>query len=164
LRHRRVQVYMVMKMASAKSRWRRRRRGTWRRPVGRVKEEDEGVMLGGRSDTSRHRGFGGFVLKTIGGGRVWNTLLASGLVVWASKPPVAGLWVWALKPGRRFRDETDDTWRHRGVRVDAKLPVKRRGGRRIKMKTGLDHNALGLNGLAHLYSGTKLEMCNRHVK
>jgi hypothetical protein len=47
--------------------------------VGRVKEEGECVMLGGRSDTRQHRGFGGFVLKTIGGGRVWSTLLASGL-------------------------------------------------------------------------------------
>jgi hypothetical protein len=59
--------------------------------VGRVKEEGEGVMLGGRSDTRQHRGFGGFVLKTMGGESVWSTLLASGLVVWALKPSVAGL-------------------------------------------------------------------------
>jgi hypothetical protein len=59
--------------------------------VGRVKEEGEDVMLGGRSDTRRHQGFGGFVLKTIGGGHVWSTLLASDLVVWASKPSMAGL-------------------------------------------------------------------------
>jgi hypothetical protein len=72
-----MQVYMVMKTASAKSRWRRWRRGTWRRPVGRVKEEGEDVMLGGRSDTRRHRGFGGFVLKTIGGGHVWSTEYAT---------------------------------------------------------------------------------------
>jgi hypothetical protein len=58
---------------------------------GRVKEEGEDVMLGGRLDTCQHRGFYGFVLKTIGGGRVWSTLLASGLVVWASKLSVAGL-------------------------------------------------------------------------
>ena len=38
--------------------------------------------------------------------------------------------VWASKPGQRFRG-TDDTWRHRGVRVELKLPMRRRGGRRI---------------------------------
>jgi hypothetical protein len=136
LGHRRVQVYMVMKTASAKSIWRRWRRGTWRRPVGRVKEEGEGVMLGRRSDTRRHLGFGGFILKTIGGGRVWSMLLMSGLVVWASKPSVAGLRVCALKPGRRFRGGTDGTWRHRGVRVEVKLLVRRRGGRQMKMTQG----------------------------
>jgi hypothetical protein len=67
--------------------------------VGRVKEEGEGVMLGGRSDTRWHRGFGSFVIKTIGGGCIYSTLLASGLVVWASKPSVAGLRVWASKLG-----------------------------------------------------------------
>jgi hypothetical protein len=123
---------MVMKTVSAKSRWRRWHRGTWRRPVSRVKEEGKGVMLGGRSDTRRHRGFGGFILKTIGRGRVWSTLLASGLVVWTSKPLVAGLWVWASKPERRFQGGTDGTWRHRGVRFEAKL---------------------GLKGLAHVYQG-----------
>jgi hypothetical protein len=143
LGHRRMQVYMVMKTASAKSRWRRWRRGTWRRPVGQVKEEGEGVMLGGRSDTRRHRGFGGFVLKTIGGGRVWSTLLASGLVVCASKPSVAGLRVRASKPGRMFRGGTDGTWRHRGVRVEVKLPVRRRGGRRIKLTQGWTFTSLG---------------------
>jgi hypothetical protein len=70
LGHRRVRAYMVVKTASAKSRRRRWRRGTWWRPVGRVKEEGKGVMLSGRSDTHRHRGFSGYVLKTIGGGRV----------------------------------------------------------------------------------------------
>jgi len=38
--------------------------------------------------------------------------------------------VWASKPERRFRG-TDDTWRHRGVGVKAKLPHEGRGGRRI---------------------------------
>ena len=68
-----------------------------------------------------HR-FGGFVLKTIGA-------VFGGL---SSKPSDAGLQVWALKLGRRFRCGTDGTWRHRGVRVEAKLPVRRRGGRRMK--------------------------------
>jgi hypothetical protein len=74
-------------------------------------------------------------------------------MVWTSKPSEAGLWVWASKPGRRFRGGTDSTWRHRGVRVEAKLPVRRRGDRRINMKTGLDHYALELIGLALMYSG-----------
>jgi hypothetical protein len=81
-------------------------------------------------------------------------------MVWASKPSEAGLRVWASKPGRRFRGGTDDTWRHRGVRVEAKLPVRRRGGRRINMKTGLDLYALGLDGLALMYSGAIKGMCN----
>ena len=38
--------------------------------------------------------------------------------------------VWASKPRRRFRG-IDDTWRHRGVSVEAKLPHEERGGRQI---------------------------------
>jgi hypothetical protein len=75
----------------------------------------------------------------------------SGLMVWASKPSVAGLRVWASKPERRFRGGTDGTCRHRGARVEAKLPVRKRGGRRINMKTGLDLYTLGLIGLALMY-------------
>jgi hypothetical protein len=75
----------------------------------------------------------------------------SGLMVWASKPSEAGLRVWASKPGRRFRGGTDGTWRHHGVHVEAKLPVMRRGDRRINMKTRLDLYALGLIGLALMY-------------
>jgi hypothetical protein len=30
--------------------------------------------------------------------------------------------------------------------------------------TGLDHNALGLSGLTHLYTGAKLGLCNSPVK
>jgi hypothetical protein len=52
----------------------------------------------------------------------------------------------------------DGTWRHRGVRVEAKLPVRRRGGRRINMKTRLDLYALGLIGLALMYSEAFREM------
>jgi hypothetical protein len=72
-------------------------------------------------------------------------------MVWASKPSEAGLWVWASKPRRRFRGGTDGTWRHRRVRVEAKLPVRRRDGRRINMKTGLGLYALELIGLALMY-------------
>jgi hypothetical protein len=69
--------------------------------------------------------------------------LRAGLVVWASKPSVAGLRVWASKPGRRFRGGTDDTWRHRGVHVEGKLLMRRRGGRRIKMTPGWTITPLG---------------------
>jgi hypothetical protein len=67
----------------------------------------------------------------------------SGLMVWASKLSEAGLRVWTSKPERRFRGGTDGMWRHQGVRVEAKLPVRRRGDRRINMKTGLDLTPLG---------------------
>jgi hypothetical protein len=30
--------------------------------------------------------------------------------------------------------------------------------------TGLDHNALGLSGLTHLYPGAKLGLCNSPIK
>jgi hypothetical protein len=79
-------------------------------------------------------------------------------MVWASKPSEAGLRVWTSKPERRFRGETDNTWRHRGVRVEAKLPVRRRGGRRINLKTRLDLYALGLIDLARMYLGAFREM------
>jgi hypothetical protein len=72
-------------------------------------------------------------------------------MVWASKPSEAGLRVWTSKPGQKFRGGTDGTWQHRRVRVEAKLPVRRRGGRRINMKTELDLYALGLIGLALMY-------------
>jgi hypothetical protein len=62
--------------------------------------------------------------------------LRAGLVVWASKPSMAGLRVWASKPKQRFRRGTDDTWRHRGVHVEAKLLMRRRGGRQMKMTLG----------------------------
>ena len=86
--------------------------------VGHV-STSEGLVV---SSSKPSEGFGGFVLKTIGA-------VFGGL---SSKPSDAGLRVWALKPGRRFRCGTDGTWRHRGVRVEAKLPVRRRGGRRMK--------------------------------
>jgi hypothetical protein len=92
-----------------------------------VRVEQSSGGLGGRSiedggDTRRVAGtymeyatrerLGGLGLKTIG----WT-----------------GLRVWTPKPGRRFRGGTDGTWRHRGVRVEAKLSHERRGGRRMKI-------------------------------
>jgi hypothetical protein len=59
-----------------------------------------------------------------------------GLLVWASKPAKNGFRVWASKPGWRFRVGTDSTWRHRGVRVKAKLSHKGRGVRRMKITSG----------------------------
>jgi hypothetical protein len=44
--------------------------------------------------------------------------------------------VWASKPRRRFRGETDGTWRHRGVCVEAKLSHEGRGGHRMKITSG----------------------------
>ena len=57
-------------------------------------------------------------------------------------------WVWASKPGQSPRGWTDGTWQHRGGRVEAKLPMRRRGGRRIQKTAELDHNALRAGWLA----------------
>src|SRR5579859_6210743 len=93
-----------------------------------------------RGDTCRR--FGGLASKPSQAGLVvWASKPSmAGLVVWASKPSVAGFtglglktWGEVPRPGRRSRGGTDDTWRHRGVRIEAKLPVRRRGGRRIKL-------------------------------
>jgi hypothetical protein len=139
--------------------------------VDRVKMEDDGVMaLGGDRWMKSRRKAKASSLAEVGHtstSGVWWFRPQNhrcGLVVWASKPSVAGLRLWASKPGRKFRRGTDSTWRHRGVRVETKLPVKRRGGRRIKIKTGLDLYALGLNGLAHLYQGANRGLCNSPVK
>jgi hypothetical protein len=44
--------------------------------------------------------------------------------------------VWAIKPGRRFREGTDDTWRHQGVCVETKLSLEGCGGCRMKITLG----------------------------
>jgi hypothetical protein len=66
--------------------------------------------------------FGGLGLKTIG---------------------QTGLRVWASKPGQRFRGGTNDTWKHRGVHVEAKLSRERRGGRQMKIISGWTITSLG---------------------
>jgi hypothetical protein len=87
----------------------------------------------------------------------------AGLVVWASKPSVAGLWVCASKSGQRFRGGTNGmaAWEssRRGEATDeeARWPSD-------EDDTGLDHNALGLSGLTQLYPGAKLGLCNSPVK
>jgi hypothetical protein len=45
-------------------------------------------------------------------------------------------WVWASKPGRRFRGGTNNTWQHRRVCVEAKLSHEGHGGRRMKISSG----------------------------
>jgi hypothetical protein len=87
----------------------------------------------------------------------------AGLLVWTLKPSVMGLRVWTSKLGRRFRGGTDGTWRHQGVRVEAKQPVRRRGGRQMKMTPGWTIT-LGLSGLTQLYLGTNQGLCNSPVK
>jgi hypothetical protein len=47
-----------------------------------------------------------------------------------------GLRVWASKPGWMFREGTDGMWRHRRVRVEAKLSHEGRGGLRMKITSG----------------------------
>jgi hypothetical protein len=77
-------------------------------------------------------------------------------VVWAPKPSVAGLRVWASKPGQRFRDGTDNTWWHRGVRIEVKLSHEEAQWPSDEDDFGLDHNALGLSGLTQMYQRAKL--------
>ena len=60
----------------------------------------------------------------------------------ASKPSVAGFPGLRLKTRAEVLVRTDGTWRHRGDRVEARLPVRRRGGRRIKRKLESDQYAL----------------------
>jgi hypothetical protein len=61
----------------------------------------------------------------------------SGLVIWASKPSGGRVYrVWASKPTRRFRGGMDGTWRHRGVRVEAKLSHEGHGGLQMKITSG----------------------------
>jgi hypothetical protein len=67
----------------------------------------------------------------------------AGLVDWTSKPSVAGLRVWASKPGRRFRGGTDGMWRHRRVCVEAKLSHEECGGCRMKITSSWTIASLG---------------------
>jgi hypothetical protein len=71
-----------------------------------------------------------------GEGRVWSTLLIAFGGLGLKTIGWTGLRVWASKPGRRFRGGTDGTWRHRGVRVEAKLSHEGRGGRWMKITSG----------------------------
>jgi len=68
------------------------------------------------------------------GGCVWSTLLAASF---------AGL---GLKTRARFRGGTDGTWRHRGVRVEAKLPHEGRSGYRMETMLGWSIMPLWLAG------------------
>jgi hypothetical protein len=121
--------------------------------VGQVKKEGECVKLGGGrtrvnirglvvSSSKPSAGFGGFVLKTIGG-RFTGLGLKTRMAVLRRN----GRHMVALGSSRRG-EATDE---------EARWPLD-------KDDTGLDHNALGLSGLAKLYPGGKLELCNSSVK
>jgi hypothetical protein len=87
-------------------------------------------------------GFGGLGLKTIGGG-----FTGLGLKTRVEVPRRNGQHVVALGSSRRGETTGEETW----------WPSD-------EDDTGLDHNALGLSGLTHLYSGAKLGLCNSPVK
>ena len=82
-----------------------------------------------------------------GGGRIWSTLLMGGLVVWATKPSVAGFTGLSLKtraevPRRNGRHVAASRSSRRGEATDEKVRWSS-----DEDDTGLDHNALGLSGL-----------------
>ena len=84
-----------------------------------------------------------FVLKTISGGSVRGTYSQGGLVVWPQNhwrrfewfglKTTGGGCVCGTLLAEEVSAQTDGTWRHRRDCVDARLPVRRRGGRQIKM-------------------------------
>jgi hypothetical protein len=86
--------------------------------------------------------FGGLGLKTIGGG-----FTGLGLKTRAEVPRRNGRHVAASGSSRRGEATGEEVW----------WPSD-------EDDIGLVLYALGLNGLAHLYSGVKLEMCNSPVK
>jgi hypothetical protein len=87
-------------------------------------------------------GFGGLGLKTIGGG-------FTGL----------GLKTQIEVPRRNERHVAASGSSRRGEATgeEARWPSN-------EDDIGLDHNALGLSGLTHLYPGAKLGLCNSPVK
>jgi hypothetical protein len=86
--------------------------------------------------------FGGLGLKTIGGG-----FTSLGLKTRVEVPRWNGRHVAASGSSRRG-EATDE---------EAMWPSD-------EDDTGLDHNALGLSGLTHLYPKVKLRLCNSPVK
>jgi hypothetical protein len=89
-----------------------------------------------------HERFGGLGLKTIGRG-----FTGLGLKTRAEVPRRNGRQVAASRSSRRGEATGEE----------ARWPSD-------EDDIGLDLYALGLNGLAHLYPGAKLEMCNSPVK
>jgi len=82
-----------------------------------------------------------------GRGRVWSTVLVSGLVVWASKPSMAGFTGLGLKtraevPRRNGRHVAASRSSRQGEATDEEVRWPS-----DEDDTGLDHNALGLSGL-----------------
>jgi hypothetical protein len=121
--------------------------------MGQVKKEDECVKLGGGrtrvnirglvvSSSKPSAGFGGFVLKTIGGGFTGLSLKTRMEV---------------LRRNGRHMVISGSSRRGEATDEGARWPLD-------KDDTGLDHNTLGLSGLTKLYLGAKLGLCNSFVK
>jgi hypothetical protein len=97
-------------------------------------------------------------------GRVWSTLLTSGFGGLGLKTIGGGFTGLGLKTRA-------EVLRRNGRHVAASRS-SRRGkatGEEARWSSdeddiGLDHNALGLSGLTHLYPGAKLGLCNSPVK
>jgi hypothetical protein len=117
-----------------------------------------------RSDTRRHGGFGGFVLKTISRGCVWSTLHANRFFGLDLKT-IGGVFI-----GLGLKTRVEVPWRN-GRHVAASGSLRRGEATDEEARwlsneddTGLDHNTLGLSGLTQLYPGAKLGLCNSLVK
>jgi hypothetical protein len=108
-----------------------------------IKDGDD-TRRGGRRvwSTLLASGFGGLGLKAIGGG-----FTGFGLKTWAEVPRRNG-WHVAASGSSRRGEATGEETRWPSDEED----------------TGLDLYTLELNGLAHLYPGAKLKMCNSPVK
>jgi hypothetical protein len=155
----------VIKTASIKSRWRTMASWHLAEAGGSSQEGRRRRQAWQRSDTRQHRGFGGFVHKTIGG-------------VWWFCPQNhrCGFGGLGLKTiGGRFT----------GLDLKTRAEVSRRNGRHVAASgssrrgeatgeetrwpsdeddTGLYHNTLGLSGLTQLYPGANRGSCNSPVK
>jgi hypothetical protein len=99
-----------------------------------------------------------------GGGRVWSTLLASGFGGLGLKTIGGGFTGLGLKTraevprwNGRHVAASGSSCRGKATDEEALWPSD-------EDDTELDHNALGLSGLTHLYPKAKLGLCNSPVK
>jgi hypothetical protein len=78
-----------------------------------------------------------------GGGRVWSTLLADGLMIWASKPSGGRVYRFGLQnPGRGSKEfASKRSYLMKGAVASDEDYLE------------LDHNALGLSGLTQCIEG-----------
>jgi hypothetical protein len=88
-----------------------------------------------------------------GGGRVWSTLLADGLMIWASKPSGGRVYRFGLQnPGRGSKEER--TTRGGIEEFMSKRSYLMKGAvASDEDYLELDHNALGLSGLTQCIEG-----------